>query len=523
MLNRLKNVIKRNKYTYNIARILIYPYTRYRNKKEIQRIKNGTFVHKYNVNELFLQQNEPDGYNRLDIIVRLLAIEEEYGLNNFGWGMYRKMQQARVGSCTDCTIDERVDTFKKLIKSWEENGYDETSKIVLDQELKLLDGSHRIALCLFHGQKDIMCEVLGKKENVFFGKEWFAENDFTIEELIKIDRRAEEIIQSQTIRISCLLWPAVYDYFEEIIEKLGLFYDIEDSGNFVFKGETFNRFIQAVYCVDDIAQWKIDKKKEYLSPYNNVVRLFNVKLENPVYRFKDLNKNLLLTQGETIKRMIRNCYSNKLPVYFGDIIMHSADNVDQSDFINRLCAPMFNVCGLFDRLSDLRWYIIKLENEYITDDFPNTVPFGKDLDVLCKKEDFDDLIERVSSYFDEVALKYYDKLKVIRDHDSNCRIRLELRGNLIYQIDVSCELEGIYGDFIESCLERRKKVDNYYILSAEDEICFRLIEYMAHPQKERHALYMKNHSSEISVDKISKAVIDKEKAVSVLRNELSII
>ena len=45
---------------------------------------NATVKHmKYNVEEIFLQQNLLKGYNRLDTVVRYLAVEEYYGKNDY--------------------------------------------------------------------------------------------------------------------------------------------------------------------------------------------------------------------------------------------------------------------------------------------------------------------------------------------------------------------------------------------------------------------------------------------------------
>ena len=49
------------------------------------------------VTELFFQHNTKQGFLRYDMIVRLLAIENYYGINDFGFDLYYKMQKARNG------------------------------------------------------------------------------------------------------------------------------------------------------------------------------------------------------------------------------------------------------------------------------------------------------------------------------------------------------------------------------------------------------------------------------------------
>ena len=110
--------------------------------------KKKSFSNLYDLKEIIYQQNRIDGYNRLDIFVRLLAIENEYGINSYGWDLYRKMQSKR---CSDggLSVEERVKIFKDLIRSWDEKGYDKSSKIRLDVDLMLEDGSHRLALAIY--------------------------------------------------------------------------------------------------------------------------------------------------------------------------------------------------------------------------------------------------------------------------------------------------------------------------------------------------------------------------------------
>ncbi len=89
-----------------------------------------------NVCDLFFQQNHNDGFERLDIIVRYLAIENYFGLNDFGFEMYNKMQEKRMGR-EHAKIS--ADIFRKLIKSWTENGYDPKCEIECDCQMHLLD------------------------------------------------------------------------------------------------------------------------------------------------------------------------------------------------------------------------------------------------------------------------------------------------------------------------------------------------------------------------------------------------
>jgi hypothetical protein len=59
---------------------------------------NISYKHiKCDVRELFFQQQRGNKFNRYDIVVRYLAIENYYKINDFGFNLYNKMQINRVG------------------------------------------------------------------------------------------------------------------------------------------------------------------------------------------------------------------------------------------------------------------------------------------------------------------------------------------------------------------------------------------------------------------------------------------
>lgn len=133
--------------------------------------------------ELCIQQfgSEP----RLDIIVRLLAIEEYYNENDYGFAYYNKMQNLRVRKGYSLHAKKR---FEKLIKSVESQGYDVSSEIIVDRNLHLLDGSHRIALAIYHKIPYVKIRILNKVQNVQYGMEWFSKNFNVVEYNIIINK-----------------------------------------------------------------------------------------------------------------------------------------------------------------------------------------------------------------------------------------------------------------------------------------------------------------------------------------------
>jgi len=486
-------------------------------KKEPISLKEP-YSHMYDVKEIVLQQNHKNGYRRLDTFVRLLAVEHEYGLNNNGWELYRKMQEARCGKGSIST-DERIDIFKNLIRSWEERGYDESSQIELDAHLMLEDGSHRLALAMYHGLDKINCYVSTTETDVDYTLKWFAHNGFSKDEIKQISDRADTYINNSKIQISCILWPPVQAYFDEITDQIKQEYEVSRVKDVVFADETFDRFVRAVYHIDDIAEWKIDKKREHMmgTPTKRV-RLIVLELDKPQFRYKGATKNTILVQGETLKDQIRYKYQDKVDNYFFDIICHTGDNSEQSEYIRKLFDPMIDLKGYFTCIQDkYSWQLIKLDTPYKPENFPEEFAFSKDIDMVCSPDDFENMIATTVSYFEKECSGYYDNVKSIRKSDNNHSLRIELNGFLIFMIDIWKQSIGLADGYDCESLARRIKVGTYFVPDDADELCYRLAEYIDNPDKIKHLEYVKKHIDKLNEQRVRDNVKGVDKILKLLR------
>ena len=79
-------------------------------------------------------------------------------------------------------------TFKELniiqpiLKAIEEKGYNNDSEIVCDKNLKLLDGSHRLALALYFGIPRLSVNIKDETHQVEYSEKWFVNAGFTEDE-----------------------------------------------------------------------------------------------------------------------------------------------------------------------------------------------------------------------------------------------------------------------------------------------------------------------------------------------------
>lgn len=506
-MNLIKKIFKKSKKLLKKVLQKIYtlifcdPYHRIKNKCSKQ--ENPILHHVYDARELFFQENDVTGFNRYDMIVRLLAIENYYGKNNFGWDLYRKQQNTRKAE----EWEGAESRFRALIKSYDEQGYDETSEIQLDSDLRLWDGSHRMALAIYHKHYQISCQVMQTSRQVYYGINWYIENDFSIEEITKMQARYELLKNEIQAPFVCTLWAPVAPFYDEIIERLKFVCDVESYKDYSFESFNYAQMARKIYAVDDIEKWKIEKKIEYMQQNvmddKWVIRVVKLNLNQPRFRLKISTQNTLSMACEDIKRIIRNCYKDKMPNYFHDIICHIGDNFYQNEFIDKLLQyQSLNVKKIIDAISSYEYVLTKTDVPYMPSDFPKNYPLGKDMDIVCSRSDFSGICNQIIAALNKMQLPYsiieVDKSKYHK------LVRVELEGQLIYQFDITAELQVPNDDFVPQMLKRRIQEQNYYKPVLEDELIIRLYEVLNNKQKRHHIEFLQNHLKEIEEGNIDK-------------------
>lgn len=449
----------------------------------------------YDVRELFLQQNngQEGFFERWDTVVRYLAIENYFGKNDYGFKLYRKMQGLRGGSEYPDIAEKK---FRKLIASFEEQGYNNNSEIVCDKNLKLLDGSHRLALALYFGIPTLSVHMKEESHQVEYSEKWFIGVGFTQEERELIRKKANELIDCCKVPFECILWPPAQKYFDDILNELGKMYQIISYQDYQYKDETFSRLVKAVYHIDDIEDWKVLKKIEYMqSAAKKNIRVVKLDIDSPMFRLKAKTNGTLSQVGEYIKSYIRGKYKDKIDNYFYDIIIHIGDNFEQNEYVDKIFRQAFSLRDYLNGLSRYKYYLTKTETPYQTDDFPDTYAFSKDLDIICVREDFKKIAMYTQNYLDE-NVKQYEI--VVEKQNDNMRFRIELKGFLIYQFDIRCVINGLDELFVEDSVSRREEKNGYYVSTLQDEIIIRRNEYFKNPSKVHHADFIKKYHGEFS-------------------------
>lgn len=128
-----------------------------------------------------LENSMRNNMNASDIIVKIMAIENYYGKNNYGMDMYNKMQKIRVANnkLIEREKANNEEKFIELIKSFEKMGYDKKFPIELNKNLEIFEGSHRVACSIYFNIKEIPVIFNKKVWNLEYdySLKWFEKND----------------------------------------------------------------------------------------------------------------------------------------------------------------------------------------------------------------------------------------------------------------------------------------------------------------------------------------------------------
>ena len=488
---------------FRIKGYLITRRKQYKSKKQWLKSEKETKHLTLSVAELFMQENTPEGFNRYDIIVRLLAIECEKGMNDYGWNFYRRMQSIRVGIDD---LGERISNFKKLINSYDIEGYDNCSEIEVDSNLHLIDGSHRMAMALYHHLPTINVKVRPYVWDCFYGIEFFKVNGFSEEECYIIQNRYKKVLTTGVNQsFVCTLWHPIRNYFEEITKHLCLFGKVVEIKDFLLSAQSYRFYTKGIYHVDDIADWKIEKKIEYMMPdktSNYHLRMVVIELYCPNFRLKSATNRTLSQKCEFIKQLIRNAYKSKIDSYFHDIIIHIGDNFYQNQFIyNLMTMPHIDVKSILDNISQYNYVIIKTDVEYMPLDFPEHYPLGKDIDIICaNKNEHEKVLASVKRDVEKYSDAYNLRFVEIRDKEGNVYrtlLRFELKDKLVLQLDMAYRIVSLSEAFSVELCEGRIEKNGYYVPDISKELIVRLCEMMEHPEKVHHTEYVKKHFNKL--------------------------
>jgi hypothetical protein len=280
-------------------------------------------------NLLLSKQSRSDCFNRYDLMIRYMAIESFILDSNCEFKLYNFMQEKRGTS--EFKDPEKV--FKNLINSFKMIGFDLYSPIIVDKDMHVINGAHRLSCALFFGIKLVPISVFRGSFNASFGIEWFKKNSFSDTEINLLESKKEHIFLDNYMYFEIILWPPVLPFFNDIENDIQNEYRVLSSKTYNNFSD-FGPFVRALYAIDDIKPWKVNLKLNAISKHTSSFRRITISVPNPDFRYKEPNKHLISQKIERLKKKIRNKYASKIDSYFHDIIIHIGDNFEHTRLIH---------------------------------------------------------------------------------------------------------------------------------------------------------------------------------------------
>jgi hypothetical protein len=124
--------------------------------------------------ELALAQYEHGSCYRMDLYVRLLAIEHWAGANDFGFDLYERFIASKSLTQGRAAPSHTVDGFVRLIQNIHTGGFASGGRIAMGADKVLHHGVHRLACALF---------LAIPRVPVVIERSWARRPDYTLERL----------------------------------------------------------------------------------------------------------------------------------------------------------------------------------------------------------------------------------------------------------------------------------------------------------------------------------------------------
>lgn len=456
--------------------------------------KPKPFYHTYDVRDIFFQENVSTGFKRYDMIVRLLAIENYYGLNEYGWNLYERMQEAHLGVNEGMPAVER---FRALIQSYEEKGYDENSAIVLDNRLMIWDGSHRMALAFYHHHYLInaLVQPIAHDVDVSNTSFSFMKIGFTKEEENIIFDRYGQLTKECIRPFVVTLWKPIVKHYDKITYHLSKFGKIVSYHDVELTDFNYGSLMLKIYSCDDGTEDGIKQKILCQQGYRpNKLRFIYLNVYNPNYRIKGKTLNPISQTCERLKRNIRQTYKKYIPNYneIHDGIIHIGDNYAQNTFIYDLVEnyDKVPVREIFEAIAKYQYVVTKHDTPYMPLDFPRTYPLGKDADIICSEEDLEPITQAIMDILKKQNNEKW-RIKFIKDATAHIYIYIYIYNQFVYGFDLCPNY--VYKEFVKSALEHRVNKGDIYVTDDAHEMIVRLFEYQKSPNKKHHLEWIQSH------------------------------
>lgn len=135
--------------------------------------------------EILRRQYDGDRCLRLDLILRLLVLEQARGSGPEGRRIYDTYRARRSAT------DKSLDGFLQVLADIDRNGFDPERPITVARDGAIPDGAHRLACAVHLELPEVPVRVVGAEHRFYtVGASWFRRHGFTAQDVALLEDAA---------------------------------------------------------------------------------------------------------------------------------------------------------------------------------------------------------------------------------------------------------------------------------------------------------------------------------------------
>lgn len=366
---------------------------------------------------------------RYDVHFRLWCALMEIAGNSIWHKRYLEVQKARKF----VVKKDYIDNYKGLIDNMRSTGFDSRYPIVVDRNLNLIDGSHRLAVALALNIESIPVIVKDRTRFHYYGKTWFSLNMPRFLDKLDIEVDQDSILVDS---LAGVVWNPALPYLEFIVTELERHYSRVEVQIHHLHSKDLKQLVKGIYKIDGVKPSNIAKKIELLCNSRDAISVASLSLGgvHSPYRIKSRTRTAISMKAERVKAIIRESLKKQIQNYSHDNILHLADNLKDSGEIAMYFSWKLDLTILMDSLKKFNYVLDKCSHLEL--DSILRPSFGSDRDFLVATNDFGGFCDEIESYINSDRQFLRVKLRVV-DSYRRRQYRLEREGVLFFQFDIT--------------------------------------------------------------------------------------
>lgn len=286
--------------------------------------------------------------------VHVLYLEYYEGKNRIGLGLEKKLLQKQYG-------EDNLAKYDSKIKQIRTTNWKDVEPIVVDRDMRLIDGALRLAIAYYDHQDFIYVRCADYSINQYvYGRDYLWSIGFDTEELQQVEKKVVEMLENCGYLNTCIIWPPARGMYEELQSALTNYepgnITIHDYWDTTMSYEELKGFIEMGYKKDDAMDWALQMKSKFMFKASQIdddvypVRFVRLKMINPDYIVKPTSGQPYSQESLRCKETLRAIYKHNVQYYERDVVIHISDNYLQSNYIWQLAHVDRDLSELFKAL-----------------------------------------------------------------------------------------------------------------------------------------------------------------------------